>query len=114
MRRREREEDDDGAFRLDLHGCLYWREDPVAYLAAGESPLAPRIVVRDSEFLDGPARERIRQRAEAWLKRFLKNRLGALYALEQAPLQGAARGLASQPRRTRTSFLSMQSCWRRA
>ncbi len=90
------EEDDDGAFRLDLHGCLYWREDPVAYLAAGESPLAPRIVVRDSEFLDGPARERIRQRAEAWLKRFLKNRLGALYALEQAPLQGAARGLAFQ------------------
>ena len=90
------EEDDDGAFRLDLQGCLYWREDPVGQLAPGDSPLAPRILVRDSEFLDGPARERVRQRAEAWLKRFLNNRLGALYALEQAPLQGAARGLAFQ------------------
>lgn len=90
------EEDDDGAFRLDLMGRLYWREAPLGRLVAGDSPLVPRIAVDDSEFLDGAARERIRQRTEIWLKRFLRNRLGPLYALEQAPLQGAARGLAFQ------------------
>lgn len=90
------EEDDDGAFRLDLSGRLYWREAPLGRLTAGDSPLAPRIAIDDSEFLDGAARERIRQRAEVWLRRFLRNRLGPLYRLEEAPLQGAARGLAFQ------------------
>jgi len=90
------EGDDDGAFRLDGEGRLLWREALVARLAAGDSPLAPRIRVEDSEFLDGPGRERLRRRLAAWLERYLRNRLGPLYALEEAPLQGAARGLAFQ------------------
>jgi len=90
------EGDDDGAFRLDGEGRLLWREAVVARLAAGDSPLAPRIRVDDSEFLDGPGRERLRRRLAAWLERYLRNRLGPLYALEEAPLQGAARGLAFQ------------------
>ncbi|WP_366554108.1 helicase-related protein [Aquibaculum sediminis] len=90
------EADDDGAFRLDSTGRLLWREAPIGQLVAGETPLTPKIRVEDSEFLDGAARERVRLRTEAWLTRFLRNRIGSLYALEEAPLQGAARGLAFQ------------------
>lgn len=90
------EGDDDGAFRLQQDGKLLWREAAVARLSSGDSALMPRIRVSDSEFLDGPGRERVRRRLDSWLGRFLRNRLGPLYALEEAPLQGAARGLAFQ------------------
>ncbi len=90
------EADGDGAFRLDEEGRLFWREAEVARLAAGDSPLAPRVRSNASEFLDGRARERLRQRLEPWLTRHLRNRLKPLFALEEAPLEGAARGLAFQ------------------
>jgi ATP-dependent RNA helicase SUPV3L1/SUV3 len=90
------EADNDGAFRLSEDGELFWRGACVARLSLGASPLAPAITVHDSEFLDGASRERIRKRLAAWLERHLRNRLGPLYALETAALQGAARGLAFQ------------------
>ena len=90
------EQDNDGAFRMDAHGCLYWREAEVATLAKGQSVLAPRLQPLDSDLLDGPGRERLRQRLDAWLGRHLKNRLAALFALEKDDLSGVARGLAYQ------------------
>lgn len=96
LRVRRIETDDDGSFRLTPDGRLLWREAPLARLAAGESVLAPQVEIERSEFLDGPARERLRLRLTAWLGRHLRNRLTPLFALEEAPLSGAARGLAFQ------------------
>jgi ATP-dependent RNA helicase SUPV3L1/SUV3 len=90
------EDDDDGSFRLTPDGALLWREAPLARLAPGDGVLTPQVEVERSEFLDGPARERLRLRLVAWLGRHLRNRLGPLFALEEAPLSGAARGLAFQ------------------
>lgn len=90
------ENDDDGAFSLDPDGLLLWRGAPVARLAAGDSPLRPEVQAFREEFLDGPSRERIRRRLLRWLERYLRNRLAPLFALEQAELQGASRGLAFQ------------------
>ncbi|WP_051609350.1 helicase-related protein [Fodinicurvata fenggangensis] len=90
------EEDNDGAFQLDDQAQLLWRGTAIARLAPGDSPLTPRIQTFDSEFLDGPSRERIRRRLADWLNRHLRNGLAPLYQLEEAPLKGAARGLAFQ------------------
>ncbi|MGO1119775.1 helicase-related protein [Rhodovibrionaceae bacterium A322] len=90
------EQDNDGAFRMDAQGCLYWREAEVATLAKGHSVLAPRLQPLDSDLLDGPGRERLRVRLDAWLGRHLKNRLSLLFALENAELSSSARGLAFQ------------------
>ncbi len=96
LRIRRIETDDDGSFRLTPDGALLWREAPLARLAPGDGALTPQVEVARSEFLDGPARERLRQRLVAWLGRHLRNRLAPLFALEEAPLTGAARGLAFQ------------------
>ncbi len=96
LRIRRIEADDDGSFRLAPDGRLLWRETPLARLVAGESVLTPQVEVTRSEFLDGPARERLRRRLTAWLGRHLRNRLKPLFALEAAALSGAARGLAFQ------------------
>ncbi len=96
LRVRRIEADDDGSFRLTAQGRLLWREAPLARLAAGDSVLNPQVEVARSEFLDGPARERLRLRLAAWLGRHLGNRLKPLVALKEAPLSGAARGLAYQ------------------
>ncbi len=90
------EADDDGCFRLESDNGVSWRGAPVGQLAKGDSPLRPRVVPLDSEFLDGRARERIRARLQNWLNRHLRNRLALLYDLESAALAGAARGLAFQ------------------
>ncbi|MEX0923512.1 MAG: helicase-related protein [Rhodovibrionaceae bacterium] len=90
------EADNDGAFLLTEAGKLTWRGNPVARLAKGDSALRPRIEADDCEFFDGPMRERVRQRLVGWLQRHLRNRLSALYALQEAEFTPAARGLAFQ------------------
>jgi len=77
----------DGAFSLDEAHRLHWDGEPVARLTRGDSRLRPRVVVRDSEFLDGAARERVRAR----LQRFVDGSVRA----DLAPLFAAA-GLAAQ------------------
>jgi ATP-dependent RNA helicase SUPV3L1/SUV3 len=90
------EQDEDKSFALLPNGILEWRGQQIAKLAAGDHPLRPRIEVADGEFLDGPLRERIRRRLLAWFEGQRDQALGALIALENAPLKGAARGLAYQ------------------
>ena len=90
------EADNDGAFLLTPEGRLTWRGNPVARLAKGDSALRPRIEADESEFFDGPMRERVRQRLVGWLQRHLRNRLSGLYALEEAEFAPPARGLAFQ------------------
>jgi len=95
-RRLQRLEDDgDEAFALH-ESRLFWRGHPVARLKGGDDLLAPRVVPLAAGELDGGDQERLRRRLAAWLERYLRRRLAPLFALRDAPLQGAARGLAFQ------------------
>jgi ATP-dependent RNA helicase SUPV3L1/SUV3 len=96
QRIRRLERDDDKALALLPDGTIEWQGQAIAHLTAGDHPLRPRIEVRDGEFIDGPARERIRRRLAQWFDAYRDERLGALARLEAAALTGAARGVAYQ------------------
>jgi ATP-dependent RNA helicase SUPV3L1/SUV3 len=84
----------DEAFAIDPAGALLWRGGPVGRLVAGESMLTPRIEVRAGDFLDGEARERVRQRLQAFVRGEIERRLSPLFAAASLPLEGPGRGLA--------------------
>ena len=86
----------DSAFALDGSGTIAWRDAPVALFRAGDAPLAPRIELLSSDLLNGPQRERLRQRLTLWRGAEIARRLPALDRLALMPLNGAARGLAYQ------------------
>ena len=98
----------DEAFALRPDARIAWREASIACLLPGEHPLAPRLLMLPTDLLEAPERERLRRHLSLWLEREVRGRLGGLFALEAAPLPGAARGLAFQlkeglgivPRRT--------------
>ena len=85
------EQDDDGAFTL-IEDRIAWRGTPFARLAAGDTVLTPRIEVLHSDFLDGPARERLRKRAASWLTRHIRAQLKPLFKAQAAELTPAGRG----------------------
>jgi ATP-dependent RNA helicase SUPV3L1/SUV3 len=84
----------DEALHLGEEGGLFWRDARVARLAKGDASLEPRVDVLPSELLDAPLREAVRRRLAAWIERHLRERLAPLFALREAPLVGASRGLA--------------------
>ena len=88
--------DADEAFALDPVGGVLWRGGLVGRLAAGDGVLAPRAEVSAGNFLDGAARERVRQRLQAFVRGEVERRLKPLFALRDLPLAGVARGLAFQ------------------
>src|ERR1700722_18826419 len=88
--------DGDEAFAIDPLGNLTWRKGFVERLAAGDGPLAPRVEVQAGNFLDGAGRERVRQRLQLFVRGEIERRLAPLFALQEMPLEGAARGLAFQ------------------
>jgi ATP-dependent RNA helicase SUPV3L1/SUV3 len=96
QRIRQLERDGDAALALLPDGTIEWQGQAIARLVAGDHPLRPRIEVREGEFIDGPARERIRRRLAQWFDAYRDERLGALTRLEAAPLTGNARGVAYQ------------------
>src|ERR1051325_5536259 len=59
---------------------------------AGEAILSPRVEVQAAEFLDGEARERVRQRLQLFVKAEIERRLASLLAMQSLPLEGIARG----------------------
>src|SRR5512138_679664 len=89
------EQDDDGAFTL-VDDKVAWRGTPFARLAAGDTVLTPRIEVLHSDFLDGPARERLRKRAMTWLTKHIRAQLKPLIQAQEAELTPAGRGLLFQ------------------
>ncbi len=95
-RARQLAADGDEAFAIDPVGNLMWRKGLVGRLAAGDGPLAPRIDVQAGNFLDGAARERVRQRLHTFVKGEIERRLKPLFALQEMPASGVARGLAFQ------------------
>ena len=86
----------DAAFALDQTGRVLWNGEAVARLVAGSSALSPRVEALSSDLLEGPHRQQIRERAEAWLTQHVARELAPLVRLRDAPLSGAARGLAFQ------------------
>ncbi|HEV2187243.1 MAG TPA: helicase-related protein [Stellaceae bacterium] len=88
--------DPDEAFAIDGAGNLLWRSGQVGRLAAGDSPLAPRVDVLAGNLLEGPARERVRQRLHLFVKAEIERRLAPLFALRDLLLSGVGRGLAFQ------------------
>jgi ATP-dependent RNA helicase SUPV3L1/SUV3 len=83
------EETDDGDFTLGPDHAIAWRGAPVARLRPGICLTRPALDVIDSEFLDGPQRERIRLRLQSWLD--------ARVARDLAPLFTAIAGGAHDP-----------------
>ena len=81
---------EDGAFSLLPGARLGWDGARVARLRPGATALRPAVEVTDSEFLDGPSRERIRVR----LQRFMDDHVRAVLAPLFPP---AARATADQP-----------------
>ncbi|MGH7092510.1 MAG: helicase-related protein, partial [Stellaceae bacterium] len=88
--------DGDKAFQIDPAGVLLWHGEPVGRLVAGDTMLIPKVEVASGNFLEGEPRERVRQRLALFVKGETERRLAPLFALQQAPLDGVARGLAFQ------------------
>jgi ATP-dependent RNA helicase SUPV3L1/SUV3 len=87
------EAEPDTAFALTADHRLTWQGVPVARLARGTTPIRPRVQVLDSEFLDGPERERIRRRLQTWLDGEIRVDLAPLFAAEaMAQANPALRG----------------------
>ena len=57
---------------------------------------SPRVEVQAGDFLDGEARERVRQRLQLFVKGEIERRLAPLFAAQALPLQGIGRGLVFQ------------------
>ena len=94
------EDDADNSFALGPEGEITWHGAEVARLKRGESALKPGVEPLPSEFLDGRARERLRQRLSAWLRGRLERELEPLFALaaaaQEEALAGPPRGLVYQ------------------
>jgi ATP-dependent RNA helicase SUPV3L1/SUV3 len=88
--------DADEAFAIDPAGAVLWRGEPVGRLVASDAILAPRVEVRAGDFLDGEARERVRQRLQLFVKGEIERRLAPLFAAQALPLAGPGRGLVFQ------------------
>ena len=84
----------DDAFALDERGLVRWQGQPVGRLMPGDTPLAPRVSILPADLLEARHRDDVRRRLQGWLDAHLLRALAPLCALRDAPLTGAARGLA--------------------
>jgi len=90
------EQDPDKAFALDDRARIVWRDAPIARLDNGPSALAPRVRPLAGDLLDGPQRERLRQRLGLWVQGYIDRLLLPLRRLGDAELSGPALGIAYQ------------------
>lgn len=88
------------AFSVDASGQISWRhgEDqfPIAKLAKGDSFYAPKIKLLHNDLLEDAQNKIVLQRLETWLDEQKQKSLGPLLALENAELNGTAKGIAFQ------------------
>lgn len=85
---------DDAAFSLDERGLVRWQGQAVAKLTAGDTPLTPRVSILPADLLEARHRDEVRRRLQGWIEGHIARSLAPLCALRDAPLTGAARGLA--------------------
>ena len=88
--------DTDEVFAIDPEGMLRWRGSAVGRLVAGGQLLTPRADPLISDFVEGEAREKIRQRLQAFLRAEIERRLAPLFAAQALPLGSVGRGLVFQ------------------
>ena len=82
-------------FALSSDGTLRWLGAPVARIVATDERLKPRLVLLADEGLTGPARERVQDRVDLWLKSHIETLLKPLFDLiAGAELSADARGIA--------------------
>ncbi|WP_068086826.1 helicase-related protein [Polycladidibacter stylochi] len=82
-------------FILSSDGTIRWQGDIVAKLVAGETTLRPGLLLLADEQLTGPARDKVQQRLDQWVKAHVETLLKPLFELEQAEnIEGIARGVA--------------------
>jgi ATP-dependent RNA helicase SUPV3L1/SUV3 len=80
---------------LSSDGTLRWLGDPVGRLTGGDTPLTPRIVLLADEQLTGPARDRVQERLDLWMRAHVATVLKPLVDIrDAADLEGIARGVA--------------------
>jgi ATP-dependent RNA helicase SUPV3L1/SUV3 len=88
------EADADAAFALApgpyAQMSVVWDGAPVARLRSGVTALRPQVDVVDSEFLDGPQRERLRLRMQAYVDGQIAQGLAPLFAMEAAGRRDAS------------------------
>ncbi len=83
----------DAAFSLTADHAIHWAGAPVARLRAGTTLTRPAVEVIDSEFLDGPQRERLRLRLQAFVDGLIARDLAPLFvALARGQADAALRG----------------------
>ena len=63
---------------------ITWDGAPVARLRPGPTLLRPQVEVMESEFLDGPNRERVRQRLQRYVSDAVDHDLAPLFRAEEA------------------------------
>ncbi|PZW38930.1 ATP-dependent RNA helicase SUPV3L1/SUV3 [Humitalea rosea] len=73
----------------NLHRIL-WEGHEVARLKLGPEPIKPQVEPLPSEFLDGPARERVRVRLQAWLDGVIARDFAPLFNVEAKAAEDAA------------------------
>ncbi len=74
----------DDALVLANDGAIRWLGDPVAKLAVGDAPLAPRALLLADEALPAESREAAERRVSLWLTEHMRKVLGPLLALADA------------------------------
>jgi ATP-dependent RNA helicase SUPV3L1/SUV3 len=88
--------DADEVFSIDPSGMLRWRDGTVGRLVAGDRMLTPRVDPLTGDFVERDARDRIRQRLQAFLRAEIERRLAPLFAAQALPLGSVGRGLVFQ------------------
>jgi ATP-dependent RNA helicase SUPV3L1/SUV3 len=73
-----------GVFSLGRDHVIAWEGAPVARLRPGATFLRPAVEVLDSEFLDGPQRERVRLRVQQVIDGTIAEALAPLFAAQAA------------------------------
>jgi ATP-dependent RNA helicase SUPV3L1/SUV3 len=88
------EEAPDATLGLTHEGQFLWRGGALGRLQPGDSMLAPQVEVLPTDLLTAAQREAIRKRLLAFVEATLRRTLLPLLRVREAPLLGAARGLA--------------------
>src|SRR5262249_46788663 len=73
-----------------------WHGNGIGRLVAGNRMLTPQVDPLVGDFVEGEARERIRQRLQAFLRVEIEHRLAPLFAAQALPLGSFGRGLVFQ------------------
>lgn len=86
---------ENGDFILTADGSIRWRGEAVAKLTAGEDVLTPTVLLLADEHLTGPARDKVQERIDLWVRSQIETLLKPLTDLKAAEgLEGLARGIA--------------------